>query len=79
VSKIDWQRDRQRRLHAQAARDEYAKIPLRTPEAPEHRIWLLVPYRDKEEAKAVGCRWDPKHKRWYAPLATPQDKLKRWL
>lgn len=33
----------------------------------EQRIWLDVPYRDKDEAKACGARWDPSEKRWYAP------------
>ncbi|GGP36810.1 DUF5710 domain-containing protein [Streptomyces abikoensis] len=31
------------------------------------RIWLDVPYAQKDEAKAAGARWDPAAKRWYAP------------
>ncbi|MFI0219107.1 DUF5710 domain-containing protein [Streptomyces lydicus] len=31
------------------------------------RIWLDVPYAEKDEAKQAGARWDPVAKRWYAP------------
>lgn len=34
--------------------------------APE-RIWLDVPFAEKDEAKAAGARWDPSARRWYAP------------
>lgn len=30
------------------------------------RIWLDVPYSEKDQAKAAGARWDPAAKRWYA-------------
>ncbi|MYV47897.1 DUF5710 domain-containing protein [Streptomyces sp. SID2888] len=32
-----------------------------------NRIWLDVPYAEKDQAKAAGARWDPAAKRWYAP------------
>lgn len=31
------------------------------------RIWLDVPYAEKDEAKTHGARWDPQARRWYAP------------
>ncbi|MDJ0340417.1 DUF5710 domain-containing protein [Streptomyces sp. H10-C2] len=31
------------------------------------RIWLDVPYAEKDQAKQAGARWDPAAKRWYAP------------
>ncbi|MGH9214185.1 MAG: DUF5710 domain-containing protein [Acidimicrobiales bacterium] len=31
------------------------------------RIWLDVPFSEKDKAKALGARWDPARKRWYAP------------
>jgi len=29
--------------------------------------YLKVPYDDKEDAKRLGARWDPKRKKWYIP------------
>jgi len=38
------------------------------------RIWLDVPFRDKQTAKTAGARWDPTARRWWctpgAPAAT---------
>ncbi|MFE2559044.1 DUF5710 domain-containing protein [Streptomyces sp. NPDC059352] len=41
------------------------------------RIWLDVPYAEKDEAKRGGARWDPGARRWYAPRAG-MAKLTRW-
>jgi hypothetical protein len=41
------------------------------------RIWLDVPYAEKDQAKALGARWDPQARRWYATqVAMP--RLARW-
>ena len=31
------------------------------------RIYLNVPYEEKEEAKKLGARWDQGNKKWYIP------------
>ncbi|MGL5826249.1 MAG: DUF5710 domain-containing protein [Nocardioides sp.] len=31
------------------------------------RVWLDVPYAEKDDAKAAGARWDPQARRWFAP------------
>ena len=31
------------------------------------RLWLDVPFADKDEAKRLGARWDQSARRWYAP------------
>ena len=40
------------------------------------RLWLEVPYDEKDLAKAAGARWDPHQRCWYAPR--PTDQLHRW-
>ena len=42
------------------------------------RIWLDVPYAEKDAAKALGARWDPRERRWWAPPARVAA-LTRWL
>lgn len=32
------------------------------------RVYLAVPYQEKDEAKSLGARWDSARKSWYAPL-----------
>ncbi len=41
------------------------------------RTYLSVTFAEKEEAKRLGARWDPKKKRWYAPSGEKQ-LVERW-
>jgi hypothetical protein len=40
-------------------------------------VYLDVPYAEKDEAKALGARWDPAAKRWFDPRP-PTAGLQRW-
>lgn len=44
---------------------------------PSERVWLDVPYSEKDQAKALGARWDAASKRWYAPRPGMAG-LERW-
>ena len=41
------------------------------------RVWLDVPYGDKDAAMALGARWDPEARRWWAP-AERVEALAAW-
>lgn len=43
--------------------------------------FLDVPFREKEQAKALGARWDAVSKRWYVPeaLSDEIDAFQKWL
>jgi hypothetical protein len=41
------------------------------------KIWLDVPFAEKDEAKALGARWDQAARRWYAPRPG-MAHLDRW-
>jgi len=44
------------------------------------RLFLNVPYSEKDEAKALGARWNPKVKKWY--INVPQEdyiKFSKWI
>lgn len=43
-------------------------------------VWLAVPYSQKDQAKALGARWNPGEKSWYVPeyvLGKERDQLVR--
>lgn len=46
------------------------------------RVFLDVPFDDKDQAKAGGARWDPRAKRWYDPQpgahGVPRPGLRHW-
>ncbi|HLR92489.1 MAG TPA: DUF5710 domain-containing protein, partial [Atopostipes sp.] len=43
------------------------------------KLLLNVPYREKEEAKALGARWNPEIKKWYATNRTTYHQFLKWL
>jgi len=42
-------------------------------------LYLDVPFSDKDEAKALGARWDPDSKQWYAPNKDEYPKFQKWI
>jgi Domain of unknown function (DUF5710) len=43
------------------------------------RIDLNVPFHEKDEAKALGAKWDPQRRIWYAPGNLDSARLRKWL
>lgn len=41
--------------------------------------FLVVPYRERESAKALGARWDPEAKKWYVPEGRDLVAFRAWL
>ena len=42
------------------------------------KFFLDVPYSEKDDAKALGAKWDPKEKKWYASSQKIKDKCHQW-
>ncbi len=44
-------------------------------------ILLEVPFAEKEQAKALGARWNPAEKKWYIPdeLEVDQTQFAQWI
>ena len=40
---------------------------------------MAVPYAEKEQAKALGAKWDPSAKSWYDPGPEINAQLDKWL
>ena len=66
-------RDRDMTLKQQIDRMDYEPRP-----AP-HRINLRVGFNDKDQARALGARWDSKLKTWYIGADMDMRKFRRWL
>ncbi len=43
------------------------------------RTDLKVPFSEKDEAKHLGARWDPKNKTWYIENQQPISKFSKWM
>jgi hypothetical protein len=42
-------------------------------------IVLKVPYAEKDEAKALGARWNSARKTWYVPDGQAATPFERWV
>jgi uncharacterized protein DUF5710 len=43
------------------------------------QITLRVPFPEKEQARQLGARWDPRQKLWYVPEGVDPAPFKQWL
>lgn len=41
--------------------------------------FLKVPYAEKDQAKALGARWNAERKAWYVPDGTDTAQFAQWL
>jgi hypothetical protein len=57
-----------------------AIFKVETKRSPVKRFDLRVPYSEKDEAKALGARWDGLVKKWYTLSSNPNHRelLNRW-
>lgn len=42
-------------------------------------LFLVVPFAEKDEAKALGARWDAASRKWYVPTGKDQAAFARWI
>ena len=43
------------------------------------KTFINVPFAEKNEAKALGAKWDKDNKSWYIPTGEDQAKFTKWL
>ncbi|MCK5296118.1 MAG: pentapeptide repeat-containing protein, partial [Alphaproteobacteria bacterium] len=55
------------------------KTELQQEKKPMERTYLSVPYPEKNQAKALGARWDKKNKSWYVKAGIDTKPFKTWL
>lgn len=42
------------------------------------KIYLTVPFAQKDQAKALGARWDAAQKKWYVPAGKDLGLFAKW-
>jgi putative DNA primase/helicase len=42
------------------------------------RTYLAVPYADRDQAKALGAKWDKEAKAWFVPANTSLSEFEKW-
>ncbi|MBR4876494.1 MAG: hypothetical protein IKU14_02120, partial [Rhodocyclaceae bacterium] len=58
---------------------EQTNMAARKTDVKAERIWLDVPWTDKDEAKRLGAKWDGQVKAWYVPAGVDPKPFEKWL
>jgi len=45
----------------------------------DEKTYINVPYREKNDAKALGAKWDRGQQSWFIPAGVDQGKFSRWM
>lgn len=45
----------------------------------QERIYINVPFEEKEQAKLIGAKWDKEKKSWYVLAGTDKALFEQWL
>ena len=45
----------------------------------ESRVYINVPYSEKDEAKALGAKWDKQEKSWFVEPGADRKAFQQWL
>ena len=61
-----------------AMTSEMSQAPNQDANTERKRIYLNVPFSEKDEAKALGAKWDRRAKAWYARDDMELEPFKRW-
>ncbi len=43
------------------------------------RVYLEVPYSEKDQAKELGAWWDPDLRKWFVPSGIESAPFERWF
>lgn len=70
-------------MQAQRKATKMEEQQLEAPEPTQNlrrqpKIWLQVPFKEKEAAKAAGARWDGINKSWYVHEGQDIEAVKQW-
>lgn len=44
-----------------------------------HDTFLNVPFSEKDQARALGAKWNNQVKKWFVPTDKDLNKFKRWI
>lgn len=58
---------------------ETSQRTIPTPNVSTQNTYIDCPYPEKNEAKALGAKWDNPNRSWYVPAGLDLNQFKKWL
>jgi antirestriction protein ArdC/phage/plasmid primase-like uncharacterized protein len=59
--------------------DVVVQYPQIADEKPQEKTYINVPFKEKEQVKALGAKWDKGQQSWYVPAGIEIEKFAKWL
>lgn len=69
--------DLQRRM-AEFDRQQQQATPVAAQEQRPEKTYIDVPFKQKDEAKAIGAKWDRQEQSWYVPAGVDAAPFAKW-
>ncbi|MAO55941.1 MAG: hypothetical protein CMM61_09595 [Rhodospirillaceae bacterium] len=71
--------EKQAALRREASKTETKEMTNEVKQdAGKAKTYIAVPFEEKDEAKALGARWDRKEKSWYVPAGIDATAFAKW-
>lgn len=64
--------------HAEKTLEDKTKAANKAAPDKTKRVYLAVPFEEKDQAKEHGAKWDRKQKTWFAPEDVDMAPLEKW-
>lgn len=88
VRQMNWERARRNAIpayvptHLERRADRYLAAVSKAagrPPASSPRLYLAVPYAEREAAKLLGARWDVERRKWWIPASLGRAPFAAWI
>ncbi len=76
---FQWQREAlEEALHLVKAKQQQQEAKMDPKEPAPEKTYISVPFKEKNEAKELGARWDGKATSWYVPQGEDLSLFSKW-
>lgn len=75
VMAFDQHQEHKQEASVSTAAEENQRIDQALEQAQQPRVYLAVPFEQKDQAKALGARWDRQEQSWYVPAGVEAAPL----
>ena len=45
----------------------------------KEKVYLNVPFKEKDQAKELGAWWDPNARKWFVPKGKEFQPFEKWM
>jgi antirestriction protein ArdC/phage/plasmid primase-like uncharacterized protein len=78
TNRVEHEPREERSMNTDAEPNPEPKLKRTNERVPDERFYISVPFRERDQAKAEGARWDRARRSWYVPSGVDQARFTQW-